>query len=178
MGIRRQDLRGTRVAVLGAGGAARAIVAAFAWYGATVVIYNRTFEKAQALAEEFDRMPGEGGQQGGKVVAARFEKLCDCCCEVYINATPLGMHPDTDNTPLPSETANWSAGTVVFDTIYNPVQTRLLREAREAGCVTISGLEMFVRQACGQFERWTQQPAPADQFEAVVRNHLEPASES
>jgi len=172
MGVGRADLRGARVAVIGAGGAARAIVAAFAWYGANVVVYNRTFEKAQDLAAQFSQVPGEGGQTGGKVVAAKMEKLCQSCCAVYINCTPLGMHPKVDATPLPEEEANWGPGTVVFDTIYNPPQTRLLREAHAAGCVTISGLEMFVRQACGQFEGWTQQPAPADVFEHVVRQRL------
>lgn len=160
--IARQGLAGRRVAVLGAGGAARAIVAGFAGHGATVVIYNRTVEKAQKLADEFASLPG-------KVVAARLEKLCDSCCEVYINCTPIGMHPNVDQTPMVSPPP---AGSVVFDTIYNPVETRLLREAREAGCVTIPGLEMFVRQGAAQFELWTGKSAPLDVFRDVIARRL------
>lgn len=167
MGIQREGLKGMRVAVLGAGGAARAIVAGFAHHGATVVIYNRTLERAQELASAFT-------SGGGKVVAARLEKLCDSCCQVFINCTPVGMHPNLDDTPMPTEMRgnSFRPGVVVFDTIYNPMTTRLLREASQAGCVTISGVEMFVRQAALQFELWTGREAPVDIFREVVRKRL------
>ena len=171
MGITRDGLKGVRVAVNGAGGAARAIVAGFAGHGATVVVYNRTLEKAQALAEQFNEAPGVNGAKGGKVVAARTEKLCDSCCQVFINCTPIGMHPNVDETPIPTaaDTKGWGPGTVVFDTIYNPPMTRLLREARAAGCVTINGGEMFVRQAAAQFKLWTGKEAPMEVFRRVER---------
>jgi len=189
LGITRRELRGRRVAVIGAGGAARAIVAGFAGHGATVVVYNRTLDKAQALAEHFNEMEGAGvgdggdggSQRGGKVVAARLEKLCDSCCEVFINCTPIGMHPNTDATPIPSagETKAWAGvdgdaakKPVVFDTIYNPIETRLLREAKAAGCRTIPGTEMFVRQAAAQFQLWTGQAAPLDVFTLVLHERL------
>ncbi|MEX0775511.1 MAG: type I 3-dehydroquinate dehydratase [Phycisphaeraceae bacterium] len=186
MGIARQELAGMRVAVLGAGGAARAIVAGFAHYGATVVIYNRTLERAAALAQQFNGCPvADGVARSGKVVAARLEKLCDSCCQVYINCTPIGMHPLVDATPLAlsdSETrggappekplSRLGPGTVVFDTIYNPIHTRLLREARAAGCLTIAGTEMFVRQARGQFRLWTGMDAPLDVFRRVLLDRL------
>jgi 3-dehydroquinate dehydratase / shikimate dehydrogenase len=168
MGITREDLKDLRVAVIGAGGAARAIVAGFAQYGATVVVYNRTPEKAQALVDQFN---GHTGQ----VVAARLDKLCDSCCQVFINCTPIGMHPNMDETPIPQPPTGgngWGPGTVVFDTIYNPVQTRLLREARAAGCVTISGTEMFVRQAAAQFKLWTGKDAPIEAFRRVLSERL------
>ena len=159
----REDLNGQRVAVIGAGGAARAIVAGFAHYGASVVIYNRTLENAQRLADQF-------GQGPAKVVAARLSKLCDSCCQIYINCTPIGMHPDTEATPLGSEkpARGWGPGTVVFDTIYNPIETRLLRQARADGCMAISGLEMFVRQAARQFKMWTGKEAPLEVFRRVL----------
>lgn len=166
LNMQREELEGMRVAVIGAGGAARAIVAGFAHYGATVVVYNRTMEKAQALAEQFN------GQRG-KVVAARLEKLCDSCCQVFINCTPVGMHPNTDATPIPDK-PDWTPGTVVFDTIYNPAYTRLLREARAAGCVTISGREMFVRQGAAQFEQWTGLDAPTKTFHQTLDARLSP----
>lgn len=161
LGITREGLRGKRVAVIGAGGAARAIVAGFAHYGSTVVVYNRTLANAEELAAAFNG-------RSGKVVAARLEKLCDSCCEIYINCTPVGMHPHVDATPMPDGPREWGPGTLVFDTIYNPVQTRWLREAAAAGCVTVSGVEMFVRQAAAQFELWTGVKAPVDVFRKVL----------
>jgi len=176
MGITRDELQDKRVAVVGAGGAARAIVAGFAHHGATVVIYNRTHEKAQELAAEFTNAPGSTDIPG-KVVAARLEKLCDSCCHLFINCTPVGMHPNTDATPMPRETMlskgkGWEPGKAVFDTIYNPIETRLLREAAEAGCTTIRGADMFIRQAAGQFELWTGREAPLDVFRKVVYDKL------
>ncbi len=168
MGITRDDLAGQRVAVIGAGGAARAIVAGFAAGGATVVIYNRTLERAQALASEFSGTPG-------KVVAAAIEKLCDSCCQIYINCTPIGMHPNINASPIPldgSAKRIFQPGVVVFDTIYNPTRTKLLEAARAAGCVTISGTEMFTRQAAVQFELWTGKEAPIKAFEQVMLEKL------
>ncbi len=161
MDIPRTQLAGKRVAVIGAGGAARAVVAGFAAAGGTVVVYNRTLDRAEALANEFNGSPG-------KVVAARMEKLCDSCCEIYINCTPIGMHPNVDASPMEEV----PEGVVVFDTIYNPIETKLLRDAKERGCIAISGTEMFVRQAVGQFELWTQRTAPAEVFEKVMLERL------
>lgn len=167
MGIERDGLKGKRIAVIGAGGVAKAVVAGFAHEGASVVIYNRTFEKAGALARQFDGV-------AGKVVPARLEKLCDSCCGVFINCTSVGMHPNVDDTPVPSadDTKGWGPGTIVFDTVYNPVETRLLREARAAGCVTIPGTEMFIRQAAAQFSMWTGKDAPLDTFRTVLTEQL------
>jgi 3-dehydroquinate dehydratase/shikimate dehydrogenase len=169
----RQGLAGRRVAVLGAGGAARAVVAGFAHHGATVVVYNRTPEKAHEIASQFNRSGPDGT---GRVVPARLEKLCDSCCEVYINCTPVGMHPHTDATPIPTPPSGhaWGPGTVVFDTIYNPARTLLLQQAADAGCTTIPGQEMFVRQAAAQFELWTGHPAPIQTFRRVLAEQLAP----
>jgi len=173
MGIEREGLAGRRVAVIGAGGAARAVVAALAQYGATVVVYNRTAAKAHALAEQFTETHSTGTASGGKIVGAPLENLCKSCCEVYVNCTPIGMHPNVDDTPIREWPAGVGEGAVVFDTIYNPIETRLLREARERGCATVSGVEMFVRQAAGQFSAWTGLDAPTDVFDRVVRERLE-----
>ena len=173
LSIGRNDLAGRRVAVVGAGGAARAVAAGFASYGATVVVYNRTLEKAQKLADQLSQ-PDASDDLVGKIVGARLEKLCDSCCEIFINCTPIGMHPHTDATPIPQASPHkkWGSNTVVFDTVYNPLETRLLREARQAGCVTIRGVEMFVRQAALQFEQWTGQDAPIEVFRGVVLSSL------
>ncbi|MEM6756063.1 MAG: type I 3-dehydroquinate dehydratase [Planctomycetota bacterium] len=172
MGIEHAALRDVRVGVIGAGGAAAAIVAAFAAHRATVVVYNRTIAKADALVERFNG-------KTGKVVAAAIDKLCDTCCAVLINCTPVGMHPNVEATPAEGLFDDRSlaerAGDVpvVFDTIYNPAETRLLREAKAAGCKTVSGVEMFVRQAAGQFTAWTGKPAPMGVFERVVHASLD-----
>jgi len=175
LGIAREQLAGQRVGVIGAGGAARAVVAAFAHYGATIVIYNRTIDKAQRLAGEFARPHSVGTDAGGKIVAAPLDNLGKCCCDILINCTPIGMHPDVDATPVTGWPERLGPGAVVFDTIYNPEQTRLLREAAAAGAATISGVEMFVRQGAAQFERWTGETAPTDVFQRIVREHLTPS---
>ncbi len=179
--ITREGLKGKRIGVIGAGGAARAIVAGFAGHGATVVVYNRTLEKAQQLAEMFtaDRLRGlaPGVDEPGKVVAMPMEKLKDSCCEVFINCTPVGMYPKVEGTPFEGLKDVIASGkakctVAVFDTIYNPIETRLLKEAEEAGCVTIPGTEMFVRQAAAQFEGWTGKGAPVDVFRRVLEKRL------
>ena len=167
LGITRGQLAGRRVAVLGAGGTGRTAVAALAHYGATVVVYNRTFERAAALADEFNG-------KSGKVVAARWEKLCDSCCQIYLNTTSVGMHASQrrrnarsgDNPP------RLGPDTLVFDTVYNPMQTKLLQQAQAAGAPMIAGIEMFVRQAVAQYETWTGSPAPVDVMRSVVERLL------
>jgi len=164
LGVTRDELKGKRVAVIGAGGTARAMVAGFAACGSTIVIHNRTIEKAQTLAAEFNN-------DDAKVVPAPLDKLCDSCCQIFVNCTSVGMHPNVDATPVPAA-PNWGPDTVVFDTIYNPLETRLLREAKAAGCRTISGIEMFTRQAAMQFTQWTGLDAPIALFHDVVLSHL------
>jgi 3-dehydroquinate dehydratase/shikimate dehydrogenase len=163
--IRREELANYRVAVLGAGGTGRTAVAALAHFGATVVIYNRTRDRAQALANEFTG-------KTGKVVAAAFEKICDSCCQVLINTTSVGMHPKIEASPLDNLNVTFTPQTLVFDTIYNPIETKLLAQAKAAGAATISGVEMFVRQAAAQFTAWTGQSAPQDVMRRTLESRL------
>lgn len=165
LGIDRSGLSGLRVAVLGAGGTGRTAVAALAHYGATVVVYNRTRERAEELAAEFDG-------KTGKVVAAPLEKLCDSCCQVYLNATSVGMHPNVQASPFGEAPPKLGTETLVFDSVYNPMRTRLIEQAEAAGAKTVGGVEMFVRQAVGQFEAWTGRSAPADLMRQVVERRL------
>ncbi len=166
LNIQREDLAGKRVAVIGAGGAGRTAVAALAAQGATVVVYNRTKERADELAQEFDG-------RTGKVVSARLEKLCDSCCEIFINTTSLGMHPNIDASAFGDRIPKFSANTLVFDTVYNPMETKLLKQAKAAGAITVGGVEMFLRQAVRQFEAWTNQPAPTDVMRRVIEDRLD-----
>jgi shikimate 5-dehydrogenase len=101
-----------------------------------------------------------------------MNKLCDSCCQVYINTTSVGMHPHTDASPLDGHDLKLTADHLVFDTIYNPSETKRHKQARAAGAKTVSGVEMFVRQAAGQFEAWTQKPAPTDLMRQVVEARL------
>jgi len=82
------------------------------------------------------------------------------------------MHPNVDASPLSDWPPKLTADTLVFDAVYNPMQTRLLREASAAGAPTISGVEMFVRQAVAQFELWTNIPAPIETMRGVVERRL------
>ena len=165
LGITREALNGYRVAVIGAGGTGRTAVAALAHYGATVVVYNRTLDRAQALAADFNG-------KSGKVVAAPIEKLCDSCCQIYINTTSLGMHPNIDGSAFGYNPPKLGTGTLVFDTVYNPPVTKLLRQAQESGAKTISGVEMFVRQAAAQFQAWTGIDPPLQVMRNVVMERL------
>ncbi|HWE95644.1 MAG TPA: shikimate dehydrogenase [Tepidisphaeraceae bacterium] len=165
LGISREKLADYRIAVIGAGGTGRTAVAALAHYGATVVVYNRTFERAEALASEFNG-------RTGKVVAARMEKLCDSCCQIYLNTTSVGMHPNVGQSAWGDAPPTLDAESVVFDTVYNPMKTKLLVQAETAGAKTIGGVEMFVRQAAAQFEAWTGKPAPVEMMRHVVEKRL------
>ncbi len=176
LAIDRHELAGRKVAVIGAGGAGRAIVTGFAHYGADVTLYNRTLEKAEAIAAGFNGKTA-WGDKPGRVRAAAMDKLRQSKCEIYINCTPIGMSPNTIDTPMPSEigSRNFNPDVVVFDTIYNPVETRLIREAKEAGCTAITGDEMFIRQAAAQFELWTNQAAPREVFRKILHEKLHSA---
>ncbi len=152
----RLPLQGARVLVLGAGGAARAAVFGLRGKGAEVSILNRTPATAQALAKE----------SGSKVV--KRSELPKLAFELIFNATPVGMAGDK-HTPLEENELNalW-----VFDSVYNPIETRLLKLAQAKGCGTISGAEMFVHQAARQFEIWTGKPAPIDAMRQVLLRQL------
>lgn len=140
MGIQPPGLAGRAVAVVGAGGVARAVVSGLKDVDAAVTIYNRTLEKAQTLAVEFDTQ------------AAPLDALAKAHPDILINCTSLGMHPNTDASAVPATVLRERM--TVFDTVYNPLQTRLLREAAQAGARCVSGVEMFVRQAAAQYRLW------------------------
>ena len=157
MGISRDDLAGREVAVLGAGGAGRAIVAALTYYNARTTIYNRTVSRGRKLAEEFG------------AAACGLDALVALNAEIVINCTPIGMHPNVSASPLVRIPPSVK---VVFDTIYNPIRTKLLVAAEDAGCLTVTGLDMFVNQAVAQFETWTGKQAPRDVMRQVVLDRL------
>lgn len=142
------DLAGKTVMLLGAGGASRGIVYALLQEGPErVIILNRTEDKARQLAAEFNAgIPVEGCSMEQ---AHRYLPGVD----ILINTTSVGMHPQTEGMPLPVELI--PEGIVVSDLIYNPLETRLLRESRlQRGCTVHGGLGMFVYQGAIAFEHW------------------------
>jgi 3-dehydroquinate dehydratase / shikimate dehydrogenase len=161
LGCEAKDLTGVPVAVLGAGGVSRAIVAGLADCGCKITIYNRTAQKATALAADFgaDALP--------------FDQRIRNDTRVIINCTSIGMWPNISDSPRGGASILPEARDLaVFDTVYNPIETRLLREAREQGHKIIDGVAMFVRQAAAQFERWTGQVAPVDLMRRIVVGRL------
>jgi len=159
------DPRGKRIAILGAGGVAKA--AAHALRSATLTIFNRTLSRAQELADSIPSAAAATLSDSHLLSASPFDLI--------INCTPLGMKdgPAPDASPLPPELLpTLSPQTLVVDTIYIPLETPFLRAAREAGLRTIPGVSMFVNQAAAQFTRWTGAPAPSRLFERLVREHV------
>ncbi len=156
------SLQSKVVLVLGAGGIGRAVAHALRAEGALVIVSNRTSERASVLAEEI----------GGRFVEwqGRHSVLCD----VVINCTSVGMHPDIDATPL--HPSYLKPGLVVFDTVYTPETTLLVKEARARGCQVITGVELFVRQAAQQFKLFTQQEAPIELMRRAVKRALSPVA--
>ena len=149
----RLTIEGTKVLVLGAGGAARAAVFGLKERGAEVWILNRTTVKAQKLARQ------------AKARTIKRADLRKTAFDVIVNATPVGMG-STRDCPLKEDEIQ---AKVVFDMVYDPIETRLLQVARAKGIAVIPGVEMFVHQAARQFEIWTGKPAPAgDMLRAVT----------
>jgi 3-dehydroquinate synthase len=154
----RSSLKNRRVAIIGAGGAARAIGFGILENKGSVIVVNRTTKTGEQLADD---------------LGAEFSPLAEIQgvgCDILINTTPVGMFPDVDATPVPG--TFFKAHMTVMDVIYSPLKTRLLRDATAAGCATIHGLPMFVYQGAFQFELWTGMQAPVEVMRAAVSEAL------
>jgi len=151
----RISLHGSRVLILGAGGAARAVAFALAQAGATVCVLARRKEKSAALARAI----------GGETTDRR--RLAHEFFDAIVNATPVGMHPHVHRSPLEARELNCR---LLFDTIYRPERTRLMQLAARRGIEVVSGIEMFIAQGRAQWEIWTGERAPqAPMRRAVIR---------
>lgn len=152
------SISGKRTLMLGAGGVARAIGQGVLRNGGVLMITNRTSRRADELAQEL------------KCQRVNWENRGAQFADIVINCTSVGMHPRVDETPF---TATWlNEESLVFDTIYNPEQTLFIKQARERGCRTVTGVEMFVRQAARQFELFTGRTAPLDFMRKTVRRAI------
>jgi 3-dehydroquinate dehydratase/shikimate dehydrogenase len=156
------DLHKRMVLILGAGGVARAAAHALSKAGAIVHIANRDSERAEKLAHEIN---GEALDW-----TARHKEGCD----LVINCTPVGMHPNVDESPLHGSFLR--PGMVVFDTVYTPETTMLIREAKARGAQVITGVELFIRQAGAQFELFTGIQPPLEMMGKVLRRALSPVT--
>jgi 3-dehydroquinate dehydratase/shikimate dehydrogenase len=160
-----KELAQSHVLVLGAGGVSRAIAFALHRAGATVTISGRTAERAERLAAEIGC------------------KFCDWAarhnvtpCDIAVNGTPVGMHPNVDESPL--HVSFLQPGLVVFDTVYTPEQTLLIRDARARGCGTVTGVELFVRQAAKQFELFTGLVPNLEDMRELLRKAMSPLTKA
>ncbi len=157
---RKVEPDGKNMVILGAGGASRAISFILAERGANLVILNRQLELdwAEALARQISQVL----KKEVKALELGENNLATVLdgADILINATSVGMNPNIDETPVPGRLLK--PGLIVFDIVYNPIKTRLLREAGEAGAETISGLDMLVWQGALAFEKWTGRKAPVD----------------
>jgi shikimate dehydrogenase len=160
----KMELRWKKVVLLGAGGAARAIGFGLKERDCQLIIANRSRDRGEALSRElkcrFIPMSSLVKMKAGELEA-----------DVVINATSLGMVPREKETPVPKKLLK--QGMMVMDIVYQPLETKFLREAKEKGCLTINGLEMLVRQGVAQFMIWTGRRPDLKQIKKDLRKVLE-----
>jgi 3-dehydroquinate dehydratase/shikimate dehydrogenase len=151
-------LTGRSALVLGAGGVAMAIVYALVERSVEVHIASRTLEKSKALAKKF------------RCKAVPWNERHTVKSDMLVNCTPVGMHPHVNDSPY--DVDELSRSMIVFDSIYNPEQTLLIKEARQKQCPVVTGVDMFVRQAVFQFKHFTGEDAPEDLMREAVRKSI------
>lgn len=156
--LRRVYLDRMQTVVLGAGGAARAAAYALKSHGASVCVVSRNPSRGRDVAEQF------------QAEFANWDQLKNLRWKLLVNATPVGMSPDVEESPVP---ADWLHGEWVYDLVYNPRQTRLLKDAALRGCRTISGIEMFLNQALKQHQLWCGTPVPEQAMRGALQLALD-----
>jgi shikimate dehydrogenase len=144
----KTSLKDEHVLILGAGGASRAIAFAVLAEGGQVTLTDLDASRAAALARDL------------KVEVIPLDAVGQCPAAILVNATPVGMEPNIEAIPINLDLLGRFR--LVMDIVYQPLETRLLREARARGAATIDGLQMLIHQATAQFELWTGQPAPLE----------------
>ena len=146
--------------VLGAGGVARAVAFGLVQREADVVIASRTYQRAEELANQLECR------------AVDWEERHTIKPNIVVNGTPIGMHPNVDETPF--DRRHLKPSMIVFDTVYNPEQTLLIKDARQQGSKVITGVDMFVRQAAIQFKLFTGHPAPVAEMREDLKRAIGP----
>jgi shikimate dehydrogenase len=146
------------VCIIGAGGAARAIGFGIKAGKGRITILNRTIAKGEKLADDLD---------AGFIPLAEVTELN---CDILVNTTSVGMTPQVEETCVPAGLLKKDM--LIMDIVYNPLKTRLLKEAQKIGCTTIDGLSMFIHQGAAQFELWTGMKAPVEMMRLAVLTAL------
>lgn len=164
------DPKAKKVLLLGAGGAARAIAFMLANEKAELTILNRKQELSwvEELVRRLTKYYGVD-IDAGELSGVNLQKAIKDA-DILVNATSVGMSPDSGQSPVPSDLL--CSKLVVFDIVYNPLPTKLLQEAKEAGARTIDGLEMLVRQGAISFEKWTGKKPPLDLMRQAAMGSL------
>jgi shikimate dehydrogenase len=155
--VRTEGAHGLTCFVAGAGGAARAVVAALVDDGAAEIrVYNRTTERAAALCAQ------AGSWGGPSCIVVSEHSLFDAVdgADLVVNATSVGLVPSVKESAVPVDILH--SRQIIMDLVYAPVPTRLVREAKARGAIAIDGKEMLLMQAAGSYELWTSRPAPVD----------------
>jgi len=155
----KTDIKNRKAVIIGAGGAARAIAYGIKEEKGKLIILNRTISKAEKLAKELGCEYGSLDKLGG------IKNI-----NILINATSIGMRPSVNESPVKNN--KLLKEMVVFDTVYNPAMTKLLKDAKANGCKVINGVEMFINQAAAQFELFTGRKAPIGVMRAIMRETL------
>ncbi len=153
-----KPLAGKTALVMGCGGAGAAVAFGLVRRGAHVLLSDITARKAEVMAGRFG------------CVAVEWADRVKANPDILVNCTPVGMHPNVDETPFEKHHMRPSA--VVFDAVYNPENTLLIKEARSRNCTVVTGVEMFVRQACMQFKYFTGRDGPAELMRDVIRRTI------
>ncbi len=161
------DIDGKRILILGSGGAARAIAFTLIMKErpASLVIGGIIQKEIDKLVQDISSTKNISHVKGFIINEKSLEKQLQNI-DILIQCTPVGMHPKINDTPVPKKLLGSSL--TVFDIIYNPIKTRLIRDAEETGCVVVSGIDMFVYQAASQFELWTSKTAPIKVMREVL----------
>ncbi|MFX0008862.1 MAG: shikimate dehydrogenase [Candidatus Hermodarchaeota archaeon] len=158
------ELTGKKALIIGAGGAARAISFALSDEIDEIFICNRTEERAIKLAKDLKdstKITATGRTFSTDVLKSLIDKV-----DLLINTTPLGMYPDVEKTPIPRKFL--ADHLFVYDIIYNPLKTQLLKDASETGCKTLNGIDMFINQGALAFEWWTDMKPNLDTMKEKI----------
>lgn len=158
-----------KIVILGAGGASRAISYSLAEETREIMILNRTLEKAESLVKDLSSKFGNKVRSGKLCRNLLRKELTEA--DLLINATSLGMHPNEDKTPVKKNLLR--PDLPVFDLVYDPLETRLLMEAKSVGAKTIEGLAMLVYQGAASFEIWTGKKAPIQVMLEAAQEKIE-----
>lgn len=156
--LKKYGINDKKVGIIGAGGAAHALAHGIKINKGYITIINRTRERGEKLAELFN------------ADFCRLDQIKEKKFDILINATSLGMTPDIDTSP--AEKQLLKKNMIIMDIVYNPIETKFIKDAKKIGCTTIDGLSMFLHQGINQFELWTKIKPSMDNLRQTIMKSL------